>query len=104
MSTKLIAEKLLVTMSRNSIPESFEATNPPRLHDERPWIPWTPETLMGVLQSWDPTISLLKLTEVLDVLEASGLIIRRDAPLNYYELTNSGRAEAERLGSSHLEP
>jgi hypothetical protein len=99
-STQVLAEKVLITMSRNCIEEGLQITDTQKLRNkEKAWIDWTPETLMIVLQLWDSTISLPKLNEVLDVLVASGLIIRRDALLRHRELTTSGRAEVERLGS-----
>jgi hypothetical protein len=98
--TQAIAEKVLTTMSQNRMEESFEITDAPKLRDqEKTWIPWTPETLLIVLQLWDSTISLPKVNEVLDVLVTSGLIIRRDALLTHHELTTLGRAETVRLGS-----
>jgi len=97
-STQAIAEKVLITMSRNRMEE--RVTDAPKLHDkEKAWIPWTPETVMVALQLWDSTVSLAKVNEILDVLVTSGLIIRRDALLSHRELTSLGRAEAERLGS-----
>jgi hypothetical protein len=98
-STQAIAEKVLTTMSQNRMEESFEITDAPKLHQEKAWIPWTPETLLIVLQLWDSTISLPKVNVALDVLVTSGLIIRRDALLTHHELTTLGRAEAVRLGS-----
>ena len=77
-STQAIAEKVLITMSRNRIDE--RVTDAPKPRDkEKAWIPSTPETLMVVLRLWDSTISLAKVNEILDVLVTSGLIIRRDA-------------------------
>jgi len=100
-STQVLAEKVLITMSHNCIEEGFQITDTQKLRNkEKAWIAWTPETLMIVLQLWDSTTSLPKLDEVLDVLVASGLIVRRDALLSHRELTTSGRAEVERLGSS----
>ena len=97
-STQAIAERVLITMSRNRLEEGV--TDTAKLRDkERAWIPWTPETLMVALQLWEPTVSLAKVNEILDVLVTSGLIIRRDALLSHHELTSLGRAEAERLGS-----
>jgi hypothetical protein len=102
-STQVLAEKVLITMSHNGM-ECFQITDTQKLRNKRKtWIPWTLETLMIVLQSWDPTTSLPKLNEVFDVLTASGLIIRRDALLTHRELTTAGRAEAERLGARHPE-
>jgi hypothetical protein len=99
-STQAMAEKVLLMMSHNRMEESFETTESPMLRDEeRPWIPWTPETLMIVLQLWDSSTSRPKLNEVFDVLVASGLIIQRDDPPIHHELTTTGRAEAERLGN-----
>ena len=99
-STQAIAEKVLTTMSQNRMEESFEITDSPKLRDqEKAWIPWTPETLVIVLQLWDSTTSLPQLNESLDVLAASGLIVQRDALLTHHELTTLGRAEAVRLGS-----
>jgi hypothetical protein len=97
-STQAIAERVLITMSRNRMEE--EVTDTAKLRDkEKAWIPWTPEILMVALQLWDSTVSLAKVNEILDVLVTSGLIIRRDALLSHHELTSLGRAEAERLGS-----
>ena len=97
-STQAIAEKVLTTMSHNRMEESFEASNRPKLRDEeKPWIPWTTETLMIVLQSWDSSTSIPKLNEAFDILVASGLIIQRNNPPIHHELTTTGRAEAERL-------
>jgi hypothetical protein len=91
-------------MSHNYMEEDSQITDTQKLRNKKTaWIPWTPETLMIVLRLWDSTTSLPQLNEVLDVLAASGLIVRRDALLSHRELTTSGRAEAERLGSSHPE-
>jgi hypothetical protein len=99
-STQAIAEKVLITMSHNCMGKSFEIADQPKLRDEeKAWIPWTPETLMIVLQLWDSSTSRPKLNEVFDVLVAAGLIIQRDDPPSHHELTRTGRAEAERLGS-----
>ena len=99
-STQAIGEKVLITVSHNYMEEAFQITDTQKLRNKKAtWIPWTPETLMIVLQSWDSTTSLPKLNEVLHVLAASGLIVRRDALLSHRELTTSVRAEAERLGS-----
>lgn len=99
-STQAIAEKVLITMSQNRMPKSLEIANLSKLRDEEiPWIPWTTETLLIVLQSWDSQTSLPKLNEVCDVLVASGLIIKRDDPPSHHELTTTGRAEVERLGN-----
>jgi hypothetical protein len=99
-STQAIAEKVLITMSQNRMPKSLEIANLSKLRDEEiPWIPWTTETLLIVLQLWDSHTSLPKLNEVCDVLVASGLIIQRDDPPSHHELTTTGRAEVERLGN-----
>ncbi len=99
-STQAIAEKVLITMSHNHMGESLEIADPLKLrYEQKPWIPWTSETLMIVLQLWDSHTSLLKLNGVLDVLVASGLIIQRYDPPIHHELTTTGRAEVERLGN-----
>ena len=99
-STQAIAEKVLITMSHNRMPRSLEIANLSKLRDEEiPWIPWTTETLLIVLQLWDSHTSLPKLNEVCDVLVASGLIIQRDDPPSHHELTTTGRAEVKRLGN-----
>lgn len=99
-STQAIAEKVLITMSHNRMPKSLEIADLSKLREEeKPWIPWTTETLMIVLQLWDSHTSLPKLNEVCDVLVASGLIIQRDDPPSHHELTTKGRAEVARLGN-----
>jgi hypothetical protein len=99
-STQAIAEKVLISMSPNRMRESLEIADPSKPRDkEKPWIAWTSETLVIVLQLWDSHTSLPKLNEVCDVLVASGLIIQRGDPLSHHELIRTGRAEAERLGN-----
>jgi hypothetical protein len=99
-STQAIAEKVLITMSHNRMGESLEFSDRSMLrNEEKPWIPWTTETLMIVLKLWDSHTSLLKLNGVLDVLMASGLIIQRDDSPSHHELTTTGRAEVKRLGN-----
>lgn len=99
--TQAIAEKVLRTMSHNRMGDSLDFADTPKLREEeRPWIPWTTETLMIALLVWDSTISLPKVNEVLDALVASGLIIQRDDPPSHHELTCLGRVEAVRLGKS----
>jgi hypothetical protein len=100
-NTQVLAEKVLITMSHNCIEEGPQITDTQKRNKEKAWIAWTPETLMIVLRLWDSTTSVPKLNEVLDVLVASGLIIRRDALLSHRELTTAGRAETGRLEASH---
>jgi hypothetical protein len=99
MSTQAIAERVLITMSRNRMGDK-EPTGTSKLRaEEKPWVPWTTEALMIVLRLWDSHTSLPNLNGVLDVLMASGLIIQRDDPPSHHELTTAGRAEVERLGN-----
>jgi hypothetical protein len=98
-SMQAAAETVLLTMSHNCKPESFAIADEAKLRDEeKPWIPWTPENLVRVLHHSDSSISLPNVTEALDVLASSGLIIRRDSEASHRELTTLGRKEAERLG------
>ena len=87
-------------MYRNHMEESFEIIDAPRPHDkEKIQIPWTAEILMNELKRWNPTLSLARVNEVLNVLVKSDLIKLQNGPLTQYELTLAGRTEAERLAT-----
>jgi hypothetical protein len=50
-STQVLAERVLITMSHNGM-EGFQIADTQKLRNKKKtWIPWTPETLMIVLQS-----------------------------------------------------